>query len=211
MILKNENFANAIIKGNIVEFDMSAAGPSVMRAEGHIPDEVYKKILSYPKEIRQIKFGEHLRDYKLQPKKEEALDKYMELFLKENNIEDHYVIEIASDAIWMYNPPRIRKREFNEFVKFRVDRIASIMISFDGIKFYTDTWNGTFFTRGYKFEEKDAQVISIIMGIIESEESIPVLYKKLHQLKMMILKEEVCIKNKEYGSRFIDFLLISLI
>jgi hypothetical protein len=77
--------------------------------------------------------------------------------------------------------------------------------------FYADTWNGSFFTRGYHLEEKDAQIMSTIMGIIENEENIQILYKKLHQFKMMILKEEVTIKSKEYGAALIDFILISTI
>lgn len=211
MIFKNETFANIIIKGNIAEFDMSSAGPSVARAENIITDEKYRELLAYPKKLRQIKFGLHLGEYKLQQRKEEALDKYMNLFIRENGIDDIHIMEIASDALWLFNPPRIKNRDFGEFVKFRMDRTASIMISFDGIKFYADTWNGSFFTRGYRLEEKDAQIMSTIMGIIENEENIQILYKKLHQFKMMILKEEVTIKSKEYGSALIDFILISTI
>lgn len=190
---------------------MSAAGPSVMREDNHISHEVYTTLMEYPKKLRQIRFGEHLRDFNLQPQKEEALDKYMNLFIEENDLEESHIMEIASDALWLVNPPRIKRRDFGAFVKFRMDRSASIMVSFDGIKFYADTWNGSFFTRGYHFEEADSQVMSTLLSIIESEENVKILYKKLHQFKMMVLKEEVVIKNKDYGSRLVDFLLISLI
>jgi len=65
LIFKNETFANIIIKGNIAEFDMSSAGPSVARAENIITDEKYQELLSYPKKLRQIKFGLHLGEHKL--------------------------------------------------------------------------------------------------------------------------------------------------
>ena len=214
MILKNEDYANVVLTGTILEYDMSAAGPSVARAENLITEEFYRELMSCTdKHTRQVKFGLYLGKYNLQTAKEEALNKYVNLFLKENAIKDVHVMEIASDAIWLLNPPKIHKTSFNEFVKFRLDRSASIMISYEGVRYYADAWDGNMFTRGLKLEDNPngksfiKNLLNMIEEGCEKEQS----YKFLHEAKMHVLKETLILKNKEYALGMIDFLLKSII
>ncbi len=214
MILKNTDYANVVLTGTILEYDMSAAGPSVARAENLISEEFYRELMSYTdKHTRQVKFGLYLGKHNLQPDKEKALDKYMNLFLEENGIKEVHVMEIASDAIWLLNPPKIRKTSFNEFVNFRLDRSASIMVSYEGVRYYADAWDGNMFTRGLKLDDNmnGKAFIKNLLNMIEEGCEPEQAYKFLHEAKIAVLKENLILKNKEYSLGMIDFLLKSIV
>ena len=77
MNYKNAVFNDVIVQGDIIEYDITAAGINVMYAEGIISKGLYDYWMSLPKEIRNIKAGIHIGDNGLQPKKEKALNKYI--------------------------------------------------------------------------------------------------------------------------------------
>lgn len=210
MNYKNTVFNDVIVQGDIIEYDITAAGINVMYAEGIISKGLYDYWMSLPKEIRNIKAGIHIGDNGLQPKKEKALNKYIDMFLKENHVEENDIMEIASDAIWLFNIKSIKTRKFKN-VEFRADRTASIMICWNNFKFYMDSWNGEFFVRGYREFTPFVARIKELLGLIENGTDQKTMYKFLHNFKMSIVYEECKFINEEKSLEFVDWLLDQLI
>ena len=123
MNYKNTVFNDVIVQGDIIEYDITAAGINVMYAEGIINKGLYDYWMSLPKEIRNIKAGIHIGDNGLQPKKEKALNKYIDMFLEENHVEENDIMEIASDAIWLFNIKSIKTRKFKNVEIERIERL----------------------------------------------------------------------------------------
>lgn len=207
MNYKNQEYANTVVQGSITEYDITAAGINVMYAEGIMKKDMYDYLMALPKEIRVIKAGLFLRDNPgLQDKKEEALTKYIELFLKENNVSEEIVMEIASDAIWLFNAKRIQYTKFKN-VEFRFDRCASILVAWNTYRFYYDSWNGDFFIRGYREVTPFTFRVKELLAMIEQNIDQVTIYRFLHEFKMDILNEQLTFIDTEKTIQFVDWLI----
>lgn len=210
MQYKNTEYGDAIVQGIIHEYDIKAAGLSVMYAEKIISKDMYDYYNSLPKEIRNIKLGMYIGEKGLSAKRNEALDKYMEKFIKENEIQDGNIMEIASDALWLFNVRRLKVREFGP-VQIRLDRVASIMISWNIYRFHFDSWSGAFFIRGYKEDTQFTRKIKELLALIDSNTEQPVLYNFLHDMKADIVYGVYEFISYEKSIQFIDWLLEQII
>lgn len=206
MNYKNSNYANTVVQGNIYEYDITAAGINVMYAEGIINKGLYDYWMSLPKEIRNIKAGIHTGEKKLAEKKEAAMNKYIDLFIKENNIEEADIMEIATDAIWLFNSKKITYTKFKN-VEFRFDRSASILLAWNTYRFYYDSWSGDFFVRGYTTDNPFIRKIKDLLAMIEQNVDQITIYKFLHELKMDTLMEELNFLEVKKSIEFIDWLI----
>jgi hypothetical protein len=195
------------VQGSITEYDITAAGINVMYAEGIMKKDMYDYLMSLPKEIRNIKAGYFIRDNKgIQEKKEEALNEYIYLFIKENNIDEDTIMEIASDAIWLFNAKRIQYTKFKN-VEFRFDRCASILVSWNTYRFYYDSWGGDFFIRGYKEVTPFTFRMKELLAMIDQNIDQMSLYKFIHEFKMDVLAEKISFVDTNKTIQLIDWLI----
>lgn len=210
MQYKNEDYGNAIVQGIIQEYDIKSAGLSVMYAEKIISKDMYDYYSALPKEIRNIKLGIYIGEKGLSQKRNEALDKYMEKFINENEIKDGNIMEIASDALWLFNVRRLKVREFGP-VQIRLDRVASIMISWNSYRFYFDSWSGEFFIRGYTEENQFTKKMKELLAMVDSGIDQQTIYNFLHDMKTDILYEVYQFISLEKSIQLIDWLLEQII
>jgi hypothetical protein len=206
MIYKNIEYADTVVQGNIQEYDITAAGANAMYAEGVVSKGLYDYWMSLPKKIRNIKIGYHIGDNNLQEARDKAINKYIDLFINENHIPDANVMEIATDALWLFNNKRITYTKFKN-VEFRLDRCASILVTWMNLRFYYDSWSGEFFVRGYTEETPFVFKIKELLAMIDQNVDQITLYRFLHQLKMDILTEELQFLSIDKATNFVDWLI----
>ena len=170
-----------LLQGYIREFDAKSAGISVLYAEGFMTEEKYHELMNMEKEKRIVHTGLFIREFKLQEEKEKALNKYVEIFKKENEIKEHQIISRASDALWLINVNRITKTTFGT-VMFREDRTASTLLIWKQFNFYYDSWSGEFYIRGYRQNNIFTKKMKDFLIMLENNTSQVVIYKFLHSM-----------------------------
>lgn len=148
MILEKSSGLNdvnrCVLSSNIFEYDMAHAAPNVIKIiKG---DELYNKLLSMPKEERNIQIGLMVRDDKsLGNYIEKQLILWRNEFIELNNIKKENIIEITKDSVLFKNIiPKILKLPQREWVEFRIkdrDEYSSYIrlndrfrILYDGLK-----------------------------------------------------------------------------
>lgn len=141
-----------IYNGNIVEYDMLSAGISVATEKGLISEDLYYDLIEADKTERTILFGMALRDNMsaddntIVKTVNDGIAEFVDIFLKENNIKEDKVLEIAKDAIFLKSC-KIKKYMFGEHILFRCKGRYSYMIGFPAsekvsnrmIKLYKET------------------------------------------------------------------------
>lgn len=125
-----------IYNGNIVEYDMMSAGISVATEKGLISEDIYYDLIEADKTERTVLFGMALRDNMKDTDDRtivkivnDGIKEFVDMFLKENNIKEDNVLEIAKDAIFMKSC-RIKKYMFGEHILFRCKGRYSYMLGF---------------------------------------------------------------------------------
>lgn len=107
------------INSNIVEWDIKSAGISIIQEYKLLPQDKIDKLLSLPKDRRNIsigKIGQSDKDFAriLEDKFNEVID----IFIKNNNLDKEYdVLSIKRDAIFTINR-QIPNPNIGEFIKF---------------------------------------------------------------------------------------------
>lgn len=113
----NPNY-DYIKNASIKEWDMKAAGLSILISKGKLTDKQIDYYSNLPKKERNIKLGLLRRKNKeLNKVISEGLKEYRYKFFESNNIDEDKVLSIRSDAIFLVNS-NIKKKEFDN-VKFR--------------------------------------------------------------------------------------------
>lgn len=160
-----------VIRGKVVEFDMKSAGPSVLAERGLISDELYQDIVESDGLTRNIAIGNLTRDTKIDEVElakviETEIKKYTDMFIGENNIKHNKVLEIAKDAVFLYNSSP-KKLRFGDYVYFRAKSRYSLMITFpvsdtnsNKIKLYKK-FSGIN-VRGAKFDKQHPAMMSLL-------------------------------------------------
>jgi len=120
-------------KGNITEWDMVTANVSILAEEGLISEETYINLKEADRKARNITIGCLMRDlaseFNLSEKFEEYLKKYTNMFIEENKLKDANILEIARDAIFLYNSkPKYSK--FGDYIKFKKKNTYYYMLEF---------------------------------------------------------------------------------
>lgn len=126
-----------IYNDNILEYDMLSAGISVAAEKDLISEDIYEDLIEADKTERTVLFGMALRDRMNASKDDKNIVKvindgireYVDIFIKENNISDEKVIEIAKDAIFLKST-KINKVRFGNYILFRCKGHYSYMLGF---------------------------------------------------------------------------------
>lgn len=123
-----------LIRGSIQEMDMKSAGLSVLTERGCISEELYLDLCDGDKLDRNIALGKAMIDMKINEKDvsriiDEDVRSYVNQFIEANKLQPSNILEIAKDAIFIYNAnPRITT--FGDHIVFRCKERYFLMIEF---------------------------------------------------------------------------------
>lgn len=123
-----------IVRGNIQEMDMKSAGLSVLTERGYISEGLYLDLCDGDKLDRNKALGKAMIDTKIGEMDvakivDQDVRNYVNKFIEVNNLKQNNILEIAKDAIFIYNAsPRIL--QFGDHVVFRCKERYFLMIEF---------------------------------------------------------------------------------
>lgn len=199
-----------ILCGKIQEYDINSANISVFMDAGVISQKEYNYYNTLPKLNRNIQIGLRMRDDRSLIKvRDEQLKKYTNLFVKENGIGEELVIEVASDAVWFYDHFKPIQNKFGDWVVFKKDRSATILLAVGRVKFYWNSLTGERFTRGFRGETDFQNRVYGILAAIEGGANKSILYNTIHDLKRDIysgVSDIPELNTKELVDEIIDVL-----
>lgn len=119
-----------LISNNIIEYDMKKANISILLNEGLITPEQYNYYYNLPGKRRSIEIGLLQRDnQKIKDGLNKNFSKYRELLFSHNNIQDHELLSIKKDAIFVINKRCnvtsfghvnfVEKNNYNSFYRYK--------------------------------------------------------------------------------------------
>lgn len=123
-----------IVRGNIQEMDMKSAGLSVLTERGYISEGLYLDLCDGDKLDRNKALGKAMIDTKIGEMDvakivDQDVRSYVNKFIEVNNLKQNNILEVAKDAIFIYNAnPKIL--QFGDHVVFRCKERYFLMIEF---------------------------------------------------------------------------------
>ena len=106
-----------IISGNIREYDISKANINILSSLNIINEEQYLYYYNLPKNRRAIEVGWLQKDKTIAKALSNGFIGYRQKFFEANEIEDHEVLSIKKDAIYIINKiPQYCKFDKVEFI-----------------------------------------------------------------------------------------------
>lgn len=123
-----------IVRGNIQEMDMKSAGLSVLTERGCISEELYLDLCDGDKLDRNKALGKAMIDTKIGEMDvakivDEDVKHYVNRFIEENKLKPSNILEIAKDALFLYNAnPKIL--QFGDHIVFRCKERYFLMLEF---------------------------------------------------------------------------------
>lgn len=157
---------------------MRAAGPSILAERRLISETLYQDLIESDGLSRNITVGKAMIDTKIEEDKlSEILDKdikkYVDLFVEANKLKEKHVLEVARDAVFVYNAsPKITR--FGDFILFRPKNRYSLMLSFpissnnsNQVKIYKRV--AGLKIRGAKFDDEHPSYITLLSLFVTIE------------------------------------------
>ena len=122
------NYIQTLIK----EYDISSANISILSENGVISSEMYEMLNGTYKQVRNKTIGKlMLSDPEIKDIIYNGIRKYMVEFIKQNKIKRSDILEIATDAIFMINPPEKAEVYFDDRIIFKNKGIYFSMLEFE--------------------------------------------------------------------------------
>lgn len=123
-----------IVRGNIQEMDMKSAGLSVLTERGYISEGLYLDLCDGDKLDRNKALGKAMIDTKIGEMDvakivDQDVRSYVNKFIEVNDLKPNNILEIAKDAIFIYNA-NPRTLQFGDHVVFRCKERYFLMIEF---------------------------------------------------------------------------------
>lgn len=120
-IWERHNFTNhdigQIINGEIIEYDMKAAGLNLAKEFGYIDEKILEKLEKMDKKDRNIHLGLlKKKDEQISKKENEAFIEARKLFIVTNKLNVEDIVAIKKDAIFVSRRCNIRKFGNIEFI-----------------------------------------------------------------------------------------------
>lgn len=112
----------------IIEYDMSEAGFSLIREYDLLPQSVIEKLNTQSKKNRHISIGKiEVRDKILVERKKEAFIKAREMFMTANDLEQDHILAIKKDAIFVTK--KCPNQKFGTYIDFRKKNMYSSYVA----------------------------------------------------------------------------------
>lgn len=106
-----------IVSGNIREYDISKANINILLSIGIITEDQYRYYYDLPKQRRAIEVGWLQKDKTIAKALSNGFTTYRQKFFEANDIEDHEVLTIKKDAVYLINKiPQVCKFDNVEFI-----------------------------------------------------------------------------------------------
>lgn len=137
-IWERHNFTNhdigMIINGEIIEYDIKAAGMNLAREFGYIDDEILDHLEMLDKQKRNIYLGlMKKKDEQLSKKENQAFIEARRLFIVSNNLSVEDIIAIKKDAIFVSR--RCLQRKFGN-IEFIAKNKYTSYLEINKLEFY---------------------------------------------------------------------------
>lgn len=138
-LYKKTNYLTSLplIQNRIYEYDIRSANVSMLRASGKVKESTLQQLEALDKDAREKAVGKMIRQnrkfYKIIS---EGIRKARETLFRENQIQDHEVLSIKNDAVFIIG----RKLRYTQFgdIEFRVKGQYTLFQQFNKIEFYYD-------------------------------------------------------------------------
>lgn len=122
------NYIQTLIK----EYDISSANISILAEAGVISEDMFDMLSSTYKIARNKTIGKLMITHpEIKDTIYNGIKKYMLEFIKSNNIKRSNIIEIATDAIFMINPPENAEIMFDDHIIFKDKGTYFSMLEFE--------------------------------------------------------------------------------
>lgn len=135
---------NYVLKNNIYEVDMSNAGLSIIQEYKLLGDDIINYIINLPKPKRSIFIGKLDRDnktLKLSRNITDGINYHLDLFIKENDIDNSNIIIRNRDAVFIKSIQPV-KLHFGNYIEFKIKNIFDLYLKIDKLDlFYNSTIN----------------------------------------------------------------------
>lgn len=116
----------------IKEYDISSANISILAEAGVISEDMFDMLSSTYKIARNKTIGKLMISHpEIKDTIYNGIKKYMLAFIKSNNIKRSDVLEIATDAIFMINPPEQAEIMFDDHIIFKDKGTYFSMLEFE--------------------------------------------------------------------------------
>lgn len=181
----------ACIRGStIYEYDMEAAGLSVLRDRDLISPKEHARLQALPKSRRVVEVGLLCRgdDVALQAVESGTREAVAE-FCQENGFDEGDIISVKRDAVYSLRPARVLR--LGEYIRFREDGRYTSFFNLSGVEFYYSCRNRSAVVKGIGREVERTHrdhFIKLICGIIDLSENLK------HDRLMQIL----ALKRRDY-------------
>lgn len=117
-MFKTNEFLNPTINSRIIEYDIKSGNTSIMEYFHLRPITVINELKSLDKKSRVVEIGKMMREDKIFAKSlEKGFNDIVELFIKENQLDDDHIISIKRDAVFVKDYP-IKNTVFGKCVQF---------------------------------------------------------------------------------------------
>ena len=188
---KNDSFINQnipyLFNQEIIEYDMKEAGFSLTKEFQLLDKKIIEKLEKYKKDKRKVELGKIQRDDKdYRDNLKQAFAYARKLFIESNDLEDHDIISIKKDALFIHK--KCKNQQFGNHIIFRPKNIYTSYIQLPKkMEFY------------YNYEKLDVKGMND--ENIALHEDYMIKFIKSFFLKMETESEEDVIK---FTRRFID-------
>lgn len=154
----------------IYEYDIQSGGYNVSKAEGLLDDELQERLDKADKKRKQIILGLHARDDKSFTKKLHAgFQKYVNLFIDENDINKDKVIAINKDSVLFYDCI-IKYNKFSN-VKLTCRGRFSSYLKLGNLQFFYNGSDRTKLVKGITLEDYSNTLIEEVFTVMALSES----------------------------------------
>lgn len=202
-----------VVNGKILECDMSSAGITVLRELGLITHHLYCDLKEGDKLSRNIALGKAMINTKIDEVElsqlvDKEVKKYVQMFIEANKLKPENILEVAKDAIFVYNAtPKVMS--FGDYVRFRCKERYFLMIEFtisdtnrNTVKLYKRF--GSINIRGAKLDTEHPAyyLLLALMGAIENKSK--TYYSLLKRFIIEIHKSKTNIINSVDNSHIIN-------
>jgi hypothetical protein len=152
-IKTNYFYPARFISGRIMEYDIRAANISMLRDKNILTDDLYKFLLTCPKQYREEFVGLQIKQEKDESGSRSALDgsityktiyegirdSKLKLF-ELNNIQTDEVIRIANDAVFVNRVGNLKNTKF-DLIEFVPKSISNCFLNLKGLLFFMNIGN----------------------------------------------------------------------
>jgi len=193
----------------IREYDLSAAGLSVIMEEGLISADKAASIAALPKEERLVRVGLMCRDDdKILEGVEEGTKRAVRLFCRENGISSDDIVSVKRDAV--FSTIQASKLKIGEHLKFRLAARYSSFYNLNGVEFYWSSWSNKLTVKGLgsTVEQAHSQYfLAVLENIMRSAEEAPYeglmgILQRIRGKYVSLDLDEECYREMNRVSRF---------